>query len=65
VVEKQEKDNKERTEDAMATASRLEARIEDRDSAIRNRQSSNYLIIKTYLAVWHCIAHIVNTDSLT
>ncbi len=55
-VEKQEKDNKERAEDAMATASRLEARIEDRDSAVRNRQSSNYLCIKNYLAVWHCIA---------
>jgi hypothetical protein len=36
----------ERTEDAMTTASRLEARIEDRDTAIRNRQRSNYLYIK-------------------
>jgi hypothetical protein len=30
----------------MKTASRLEARIEDRDTAVRNRQSSNYFNIK-------------------
>ncbi len=45
----------------MATASRLEARIEDRDTAIRNRQSSNYLYIKylaVYMALYSCRMYI-------
>jgi hypothetical protein len=44
----------------MATASRLEARIEDKDTAIRNRQSSNYLFIyKKIISRCGIVLHIL------